>query len=79
MEPSKKALRREKTIKVQSPFGSLNSSKDNMAKPVVDNRYIKLELIPVDTAGFEVSARQKILQYLKDGQTFYFGRSKVCY
>jgi hypothetical protein len=69
------ALRRDKTIKVHS--GSpLNASKENIKKAIVDNRYIKLELIPVDANGFEVSARQKILQYLKDGETFYFGRSK---
>ena len=74
MEETKKALRRDKTIKVP---GSLNNSKDNIRKAALDNRYIKLDLIPVNAEGFEVSARQKIQQYLKDGETFYFGRSKV--
>lgn len=73
-ENPRKSLRRDKTIKVGSP---LNTSKENIKKAVVDNRYIKLDLVPVDANGFEVSARQKILQYLKDGETFYFGRSKV--
>ncbi len=61
---------REKSIKEAGNNNSIKKSTDGA-------RYIKLELVPIDANGFEVSARQKILQYLQDGETFYFGRSKV--
>eukprot|EP00029_Vermamoeba_vermiformis_P005180 TRINITY_DN1728_c0_g1_i1.p1 TRINITY_DN1728_c0_g1~~TRINITY_DN1728_c0_g1_i1.p1 ORF type:complete len:537 (-),score=94.54 TRINITY_DN1728_c0_g1_i1:47-1657(-) len=60
---------REKSIKEAGNNNSIKKSTDGA-------RYIKLELVPIDANGFEVSARQKILQYLQDGETFYFGRSK---
>jgi hypothetical protein len=71
-------VKREKTIKVQSPLGTLNNSKENIKK-TNDNKFLKLELLPIDANGFEVSARAKILKHLRDGETFYFGRSKVRY